>query len=75
MSPYTRMWNNLTGRYGDYRNPVARWRRSAVSIVGFLVGVQVKIDALPYGASYERHLKNKGLTVVQAGEPGKTGEL
>jgi len=65
MNKITRAWNNLTGRYGDYHHPVPRWRRSVVSVVAFLVGVQVKIDALPYGASYERHLRVKGTNIDQ----------
>ena len=60
MNKITRAWNNLTGRYGYPDYPVPRWRRSVIAIVAFLVGVQVKIDSLPYGASYERHLRTKG---------------
>lgn len=60
MNGLTRMWNNLTGRYGYPDYPVPRWRRAVVATAAFLAGVHVKIDGLPYGASRECHLRVKG---------------
>lgn len=60
MTKLTRHWNNLTGKYGFPSCRVPRWRLAMVSIAAFVAGVHVKIDGLPYGASYERHLKIKG---------------
>ena len=69
MNKLIRAWNNLSGRFGDYHHPVPRWRRSVVAIAAFLAGVQVKIDGLPYGASFERHSRVKG--VVPGEELGR----
>ena len=65
---------NLTGRYGDPKYPVPRWRRAAISTLSWVLGVQVKICGYPYGASIERHLRTRGnFTGDDFGKPPQLG--
>lgn len=65
---------NLTGRYGDPKYPVPRWRRAAISTLSWVLGVQVKICGYPYGASIERHLRTRGnFTGDDFGQPPQLG--